>query len=541
MKYNAAVGVLSPIPILMTWIVFSAISPDVAEAALAEESPVEETLIDETLAEGDQVTESSPDNTPVDQRSTDPDSMAITPVETGPVAESLTEGIAAEAPLDNDRMDPGRRVEAQKRFLRLIDEERFEEATAAALHVVTLTREEFGEDSMELITPLVNLATAQMRTDDLISAEANYRQCIAIIEKNEGKLSRRLINPLNGLGATYNRSGLYEQGIAAYERALRINHVNDGFYNFDQFKMHDGLTESYLGLQEMEEADFYQKTQLEIRQRKLDARDPAIVPGLYKLAEWYRRTGQVEAAEQTYLNADRILRRSGDGEANLDRVQALRGLAQNRVEGFGDPSGGANALKKAVSIIDSQPNPDYELRAIVLIDLGDLYTSVGKSASADERYAEAWQNLSHDDELLDLRDHYFSAPVRLRGRAFSTLEYAPDSKGKPFLKSGHVLVSYTVTSRGRVEDVKVIESEPPGIMDKPLVSTLSRSVFRPRREDGVAVDTKGKLHQLDFRYTGSVDDEKNDQSGQRLENPESDTEKSDIRGSRLEYPAKPAD
>ena len=65
--------------------------------------------------------------------------------------------------------------------------------------------------------------------------------------------------------------------------------MNEGFYNFDQFKMHDGLTESYVGLDDMEQANFYQESQLEIRQRESGQRDPAIVPGLYKLAEWYRR------------------------------------------------------------------------------------------------------------------------------------------------------------------------------------------------------------------------------------------------------------
>ena len=67
----------------------------------------------------------------------------------------------------------------------------------------------------------------------------------------------------------------------------------------------------------------------------------------------------------------------------------------------------------------------------------------------------------------------FLVPVRLTGRAFSTLKYAPKSRGKPpdSLKDGHVLVGYTINSRGRAKDVKVIESEPPGIMDKALVST----------------------------------------------------------------------
>ena len=105
-------------------------------------------------------------------------------------------------------------------------------------------------------------------------------------------LSRRLINPLTGLGTTYNRLGLYDDAANSFDRALRINHVNDGFYNFEQFKIYDGLTESYVGLQEIEDANFYQETQLEIYQRKLGIGNPGVVPGFYKLAGWYERSGQ---------------------------------------------------------------------------------------------------------------------------------------------------------------------------------------------------------------------------------------------------------
>ena len=76
-----------------------------------------------------------------------------------------------------------------------------------------------GTRALRWLLPLVNLATAQMRNEDLISAESNYLQCIAIIEKHEGRLSSRLINPLNGLGATYNRGGLYEQGATSCTNA----------------------------------------------------------------------------------------------------------------------------------------------------------------------------------------------------------------------------------------------------------------------------------------------------------------------------------
>ena len=370
-----------------------------------------------------------------------------------------------------------RRIKAHERFLFLHDEERYQEASAAGLTVVELTREEFGADHIRMVTPLVNLAITQAKNGDLPAAEANYKESILIIEKQEGVLSPRLINPLSGLGSTYNRAGLYEQGIEALERALLINHVNEGLYNFEQFKIQDGLTDSYTGMNALEDATFYQKAQVEIHQRKLGIGHPDVANSLYKLAKWYELIGNTEEAMLAYRKADRILRDAG-GDTNAARVEALKGMA-HIYERQAQPSSTASTLKKALEIIELQPEPDPLQRAKIQIALGDLYTRQGKFETSETHYLEAWQYLSRDDKYLDQRDEYFAEPVRVSGGSFSRLEF--NSRGKPdsSLKDGFVLISYTVTGKGRTRDIKVIESEPPGLMDGSIISTYKRSLFRP--------------------------------------------------------------
>jgi TonB family protein len=431
-----------------------------------------------------------------------------------------------------------RRLEAHNRFLRLNDEERYQEAGIAAQEVVDLTSDEFGPDSMELATPLVNLATMQTRNGPLESAEANYKRCVAIIENYEGLLSKRLINPLIGLGATYNRLGLYEQAVQTYERALRINHVNDGFYNFEQFRIYDGLTESYIGLEEIEDANFYQEAQLEIYQRKVGVNSPATAPGHYKLAEWYERSGQLELAMQTYRKADTVIRTSEAGKTSPDRIRALEGQA-HIYERAGNQAAGASAIKRAISVIDANPEIDYRTRGTLLVRLGDLYTRSGKAMSAEETYAEAWGDLSQDDRDLDLRDRFFAQPVRVAGRPLSLLEVAPNAhKASPEdLSTGRVLISYTVQADGQTADIRVVESEPSGLMDKSLVSTFSRSLFRPQRVDGVAMAAENQLFQLDFRY---AKDKKSGRESKPQRDPDSESaqedEKEEAKKGRLSYP-----
>ena len=116
---------------------------------------------------------------------------------------------------------------AEERYLRLMAESRNAEAIAAGEEVLTLTRQLHGEGSLQLASPLTNLATAQLRNGDLRDAESNYQAAVGLLEKREGFLSPRLANPLVGLGEVSVRSEQYPLATEAYERALRVNKIAD--------------------------------------------------------------------------------------------------------------------------------------------------------------------------------------------------------------------------------------------------------------------------------------------------------------------------
>jgi hypothetical protein len=75
------------------------------------------------------------------------------------------------------------------------------------------------------------------------------------------------------------------------------------------------------------------------------------------------------------------------------------------------------------------------------------------------------------------------------------------------------------------------------MMDKSLVSTFSRSLFRPQRVDGVATDAENQLFQLDFRYAR---DKKSARESKSAQNPDSapvpEDEKEKPNKGRLSYP-----
>ena len=131
------------------------------------------------------------------------------------------------------------RRDLQQEFLDLYDAERFKQSILPASRIVTLTEEIYGEKSFKLITPLNNLASAYYMVEDFENAQLIFLRCIELIEANQNIISPELIEPLYGFGLTLNRYGQYQEAIDILERALRINHVNEGFHNLAQLKLHD--------------------------------------------------------------------------------------------------------------------------------------------------------------------------------------------------------------------------------------------------------------------------------------------------------------
>ncbi|HLA73492.1 MAG TPA: TonB family protein [Steroidobacteraceae bacterium] len=57
---------------------------------------------------------------------------------------------------------------------------------------------------------------------------------------------------------------------------------------------------------------------------------------------------------------------------------------------------------------------------------------------------------------------------------------------------GYVLVKYTISESGRVNDVEVLESTPQGTFDEAALDAVRKWVYEPRKENGVAVASQGK-------------------------------------------------
>ncbi len=449
-------------------------------------------------------------------------------------AEDATHGdTAASAIARNDTAsdDPttpaAARAAARARLTRLTGERRYDEATAAAQQLLRLTRQNFGPEAPEVVDPLLALAEAQWLGGQLKPAEQNLLAGMALIKRHAGPLTPDLIKPLTTLGRLQLQTGRFDAAEQTFEQALHLNHVNLGFTNFDQFPIMDGLTESYISLDDIEEATFFQSSQLEIQQRRLGIDNPETAPAYHKLARWYRRVMMYEESILMYQRADRVLRETL-GEASPERVDGLKGLALV-FEEAGNPSMATSTLRKALRLIEEAPEVDPLRRASVLIALGDSLIRAGRFPAADQQYVAAWQTLPDDEVGTERRAFFFDQPVRRAGSLFP--RYARGARGRKAdgLRTGKILIEYVIDARGHVTDASVVESEPPGLMDRTFLSIYRRSLFRPRYIDAQARASERQFASHEYWYAhdtpektdSAADDERESDTG-KLRYPDDD-------------------
>ena len=185
-----------------------------------------------------------------------------------------------------------KRNQLQQNFLSLYDQERYQQSILTASEILSITQEIYGPKSQNLINPLNNLASSYFMIGDFDQAIKLFLECIALIESNN-IISNDLVSPLVALGLAFNKSEQYNEAVEIFKRALHINWVNNGFYNLEQINIHDSLTESFIGLKNLEEANHHQSFQLGIYNNHFGKDSIKVDESLVKLAKWYRRSGQV--------------------------------------------------------------------------------------------------------------------------------------------------------------------------------------------------------------------------------------------------------
>ena len=367
----------------------------------------------------------------------------------------------------------------QQEFLGFYDQERFQQSILPAKKIVALTKEIYGENNFRLITPLNNLASAYYMADDFENAQIAFLQCIELIEYNQNIISPELISPLYGFALTLNRYGQYQEAIKILERALRINHVNQGFHNLDQLKIHDILTESLIGANNFQQANHHQTFQVYVNKKHFGVNNSMVDESLMKLSNWYKRTGQIFLEREVH---EELLERQTS--RTTDQIKPLIETYKNisfshRREGV-DIYKSLSPLKQALEKIDAMENTDLILKFEVLLDIGDTYTSYGRAQSGMNAYQECWGLIDEDPSMSKLIQERFSTPVKVRNILLPNTYPIPEvGEENEADQTGYISLRYAIGVSGKTTNIEVIESDPEGLIERIAVSAIKKTVYRP--------------------------------------------------------------
>ncbi len=143
-----------------------------------------------------------------------------------------------------------------------------------------------------------------------------------------------------------------------------------------------------------------------------------------------------------------------------------------------DESG--NVIPGTIDTIDQQPPGYFESAAIDAVRRMNFENNLERPVE-DVRYVFRFELEERDRLLVEPRVDEDSGYREYLPASFVTPEY-PEYARQQALE-GHVVVEFTVNESGGVEDVVVIEANPPTIFDEAAVSAAARLRYQPRLVD----------------------------------------------------------
>jgi tetratricopeptide (TPR) repeat protein len=412
----------------------------------------------------------------------------------------------------------------------------FTEADTLAKQIVELSIRVNGLDSRKSAAALTNLAVAQHGMKDYPSAILNYSASIGIIERIEHRLDNSLINPLRGLGASYFESGRPDLARKAFDRAVHISHVNDGPHNLDQIETLLSLTETYLAVGETAMAVDVQKRIFYLQARNIESNSLDMIPALETRASWQHRMSLYEQERYTLRRIINVVE-SANGKESLQLIQPLTNLANSYLSNIyiGVPakaqpavSNGEPYLKRAIRIADRNPDATWQEKVDTNIELADYYIMTDRPGRAHTLYRNAWDILSEDESLFDVRANRLETSIILRDiyvpNKFDDSSTIPTKEEPAGYLEGVLVLSYSVNTRGHATDVRIIEADPRGLdsLYKRIGRELRYIVYRPRLVDGVPTRSDNMIFSHNFFYRPENAPQDEDKTNMVTENAASD-------------------
>jgi TonB family protein len=327
--------------------------------------------------------------------------------------------------------------------------------------------------------------------------------------------------------------GDYPRARETYVSALHIERVNEGLHSPGQAAIVYKEADALAAMGDFDEANVRHEYAFEVLQRAYGPTSVELVPGIYKLAEWYVATRNVFGARPLYERARDNLERAY-GPASPELVPALRGLAETYryerfppyavssrrqpamqvspdagIAGVGTPapeiqinrfSEGERALQEVIAILDTDKANQPVEYALAVLDLADWNLLFEKWERAAALYAHVDSLLRTAAKLPESEiTQYLGQPTPLYlPLPADPSPPPPDLRAAP--KEGYVELTYSLSERGEVEELRTVGSDPEGLMDIGVRKAFRSARFRPALDHGVPIAVPSQTYRHSFSY-----------------------------------------
>ncbi len=425
-----------------------------------------------------------------------------------PPAQSAGQALTAVEPSPDASQDPGHQPEADTQDQGLPGAEspssdmRPDRASSTDLAVQRAQRALFaaeeasGVDAPELVAPLDRLAVAQLEAGEYAAAADTLRRQVDLLEKLYGVYDMRIARPLSLLGEAQTAAGLHKESVATLQRAQHLVHRADGVYSLQQLEYLEKISRNFVAMNQLAEADRHHRFSFFVSERKYGPESKALVPSILRLAEWYRRVGNVRDARKLYERAIGVIERA-EGKQHPDLIEPLLGLGITAQKKSQYRRQRENALRRMVAIVEAHPQLDTVDRAASWAHLGDFYTMINKDSHAADAYQKGWGILEADTSLPEYQSGLFAEPKILNfPKRIYLMDHTPGTPLTGFdmsLEEYELEVEFEVSigADGRVLKVRAINLNASPTTRRQIRRYVREARFRPRIVDGKPVRTDG--------------------------------------------------
>ncbi len=335
--------------------------------------------------------------------------------------------------------------------------------------------------------------------------QQRFLDAVHALEAEGGAYDAGLAEQLLGLGASYQVAGRHTEATEALSRAAHIVRVNEGLYSTSDLPILERLIESYSALGEWDGVGSSYQQMFQIHRRNYGDNDARMLPALQRLSAWHLSAyladvgenpiNHLEAARNLYESSLGILRSAPAGpDRRLEEALRESAIIDYYLASYAPADGGGmsfsagpssreqagpayalmgftsgrDALARVVELRKQDPSTSPLMRGQAVAELGDWHQLFNRRQTALDLYKEAWTQAAADSSNAAV-NQIFGQPIALPviPEGLATLA---DAGVAPGGKETLITLAFAVNERGLVEDIRIVEPQPPANVTPPATT-----------------------------------------------------------------------